>query len=66
MSFSVPRPWVMAITSDHNLHFCDAFAPSMDQQRVIVGFNDEIIDVKYLPHGRVAVATNSPQVRRCT
>jgi hypothetical protein len=49
------------VTSDHNLQYCHV--TSFDKQRVIIGFNDEIIDVRYLPRGRVAVATNSPQVR---
>lgn len=60
---SSPSPWLLAVTSDHNLQYCHV--TSFDKQRVIIGFNDEIIDVRYLPRGRVAVATNSPQVRTC-
>lgn len=53
----------VVVTSDHNM-IVYAVADSFPQQKLIVGYNDEIIDIKYLiPHNRIAVATNSAQVQ---
>lgn len=59
---------LLAVTTDHNLQWLRGgdLAPS----RVVVGYNDQVIAVKYLPGlgggrdgRRVVVASNSPQVR---
>ena len=52
---------IVVITEDHNFLFLNR---SLSIQKLIVGFNDEIIDIKPV-HGstRFAVATNSPEVR---
>lgn len=75
------RGGLLAVTSDHNLVLLEAAAAagkpgvvgSLVTRRQIVGYNDEVIDMKSFPSGAgcggedgeswVAVATNSPQVR---
>lgn len=76
------RGGLLAVTADHNLVLLEAAAAaagkpgavgSLVTRRQIVGYNDEVIDVKSFPSGAgcggedgeswVAVATNSPQVR---
>lgn len=80
------RGGLLAVTSDHNLVLLEAgggaaaaaagkpgAVGSLVTRRQIVGFNDEVIDMKSFPSGAgcggeegeswVAVATNSPQVR---
>lgn len=80
------RGGLLAVTSDHNLVLLEAVASaaaaaagkpgavgSLVTRRQIVGYNDEVIDLKSFPSGAgcggedgeswVAVATNSPQVR---
>jgi U3 small nucleolar RNA-associated protein 13 len=54
---------LLAVTVDHNLHWLHG--GSLRRERVLVGYNDQIIDLKYLGRDgrRVAVASNSPQVR---
>ncbi len=54
---------LLAVTTDHNLHWLHG--GSLRRERVLVGYNDQIIDVRYLGRDgrRVAVASNSPQVR---
>jgi U3 small nucleolar RNA-associated protein 13 len=62
---------LLAITTDHNLQWLRG--GSLSRARVLVGYNDQVIAVKYLPQaqgreggregGRVVVASNSPQVR---
>ena len=62
-------PHVIAVTADHNLVFVDV--PSMTLIKTLVGNNDDIIDVKYIPSSvldgstsrKVAIATNSEQLR---
>jgi len=61
--------YLLAVTTDHNLQWLRG--GSLSRARVLVGFNDQVIAVKYLPSGkeggkeggRVVVASNSPQVR---
>lgn len=76
------RAGLIAVTADHNLVLLGSTAAgkslggslgSLVTRRQIVGFNDEVIDLKSFPSGEgcggvegeswVAVATNSPQVR---
>lgn len=73
------RGGLLAVTADHNLVLLEAAASgggsagSLVTRRQIVGYNDEVIDLKSFPSGSgcggeggeswVAVATNSPQVR---
>lgn len=74
------RAGLIAVTADHNLVLLEAAAGksggaigSLVTRRQIVGYNDEVIDLKSFPSGDVfggnegeswvAVATNSPQVR---
>lgn len=56
-------PHLLAVTVDHNVHWLHG--GSLRRERVLVGYNDQVIDVKYLGRDgrRVAVASNSPQVR---
>lgn len=76
------RGGLVGVTADHNLLLLEAESHgsgggnpgkrgegSLVARRQIVGYNDEIIDMKSLPNGVgdegdswVAVATNSPQV----
>lgn len=54
---------LLAVTLDHTVHWLHG--GSLRRERVLVGYNDQVIDVKYLGKDgrRVAVASNSPQVR---
>jgi U3 small nucleolar RNA-associated protein 13 len=55
------RGELVAITEDHNFVFLDE---KLDVRKLIVGFNDEIIDIKSIPgSSNIAVATNSPELR---
>eukprot|EP00750_Incisomonas_marina_P009922 INCI16184.1.p1 GENE.INCI16184.1~~INCI16184.1.p1 ORF type:complete len:855 (-),score=123.66 INCI16184.1:1419-3902(-) len=64
---------LVAITHDHNFHFKDCESPTLRQTRQVMGFNDEILDLKYIPdpnetssaspRRRLAMATNSEHVR---
>lgn len=69
---------LIAIDAEHNISFLslvnseDNIGPSLlDASRTIIGHNDEILDLKIIPNAydaedsprRVAVATNSAQVR---
>jgi hypothetical protein len=53
----------LAVNSDHNIlkyHFDELF----ERKKIICGFNDEILDIKYTNDGsHIAVATNSNNVR---
>lgn len=53
---------VIAITADHTIIFHETTA--FQRTKLLVGFNDEILDVKYLSEERIAVACNSEHVRR--
>lgn len=47
---------------DHNLHLHEI--PSFNRHKLIVGFNDQIIDLKFIPgENRVTVVNNSSQFR---
>lgn len=67
------RGGLLGVTDDHNLLLLEGGGgggggATLTTLRQIVGYNDEVIDVKSLPSGAeageswVAVATNSPQV----
>lgn len=68
-SFLATADQLVTVTSDHNFHFFSfgsgaAQREELDRSRLLVGFNDEIIDVQWCPDNRHAVvATNSEQVR---
>jgi len=52
---------LIAVDAEHNLSFVDS---KLSLNRTIVGHNDEILDLKIIPHSTsIVVATNSPQVR---
>eukprot|EP00462_Mataza_sp_D1_P021427 CAMPEP_0175148638 /NCGR_PEP_ID=MMETSP0087-20121206/16750_1 /TAXON_ID=136419 /ORGANISM="Unknown Unknown, Strain D1" /LENGTH=700 /DNA_ID=CAMNT_0016434143 /DNA_START=49 /DNA_END=2147 /DNA_ORIENTATION=- len=54
---------VVAVTAEHNFFFLDPTA-AFRQDRLLLGFNDEVLDVKCLPNNKQAlVATNSAHVR---
>lgn len=58
------RPWgLLAMTAHHNLVVLDR--STLCPIRQLVGYNDEVIQIKYLPGlvERLAVATNSPQLK---
>lgn len=60
------RGELVAVTQDHNLVVVDI--ASLSRLKTLTGFNDEIIDIKYIPGGvagrrTAAVATNSDQLR---
>ncbi len=58
---------IIAVSEDHNVFVLNATL-GLPTWKLIVGFNDEIIDIKAIPAGnkryhKIAVATNSPQLR---
>jgi U3 small nucleolar RNA-associated protein 13 len=54
---------LVAVTAHHNLAFLDP--STLAATRQIVGYNDELVQVKYIPGPSdiLAVATNSPQLK---
>jgi len=54
---------LVIVTSDQNLLFLEL--SEFKKTKLLVGFNDEVIDVKYMDENgpRIAVATNSEQIR---
>jgi U3 small nucleolar RNA-associated protein 13 len=58
---------LLGVTTDHNILWVGA--GDLARSRTVVGYNDEVIDVRYLSkqapedEDMVVVATNSPQVR---
>ncbi|GAM22584.1 hypothetical protein SAMD00019534_057590 [Acytostelium subglobosum LB1] len=50
-----------AITSEHNIVIYDY--DSLDKRNEIIGYNDEIVDIKYINANEIAVATNSNEIR---
>jgi WD40 repeat protein len=52
---------LIAVANDQNIIIYDA--ATMNIKQTVVGFNDEIVDMKFLTNTEVAVATNSEQVR---
>jgi U3 small nucleolar RNA-associated protein 13 len=55
---------LLVVTNDQNIiiHRTE----DLQSERTIVGFNDEIIDIKYLTNAELVAATNSEQVRAFT
>ena len=51
---------VIAVTADHNILFHEPL--KFTREKLLVGFNDEILDIKYLNDTHIAVATNSQHV----
>ncbi|CAJ1936967.1 unnamed protein product [Cylindrotheca closterium] len=52
---------LIAADAEHNLSFLSS---KLSLSRTIVGHNDEILDVKLIPHcNAIIVATNSPKIR---
>jgi U3 small nucleolar RNA-associated protein 13 len=73
-SVPIARDQLIVPDAEHNLsflHISDMEHPSVALDRTIVGHNDEILDLAVIPNGgdsagaatRIAVATNSAQVR---
>ncbi|KAG5188335.1 hypothetical protein JKP88DRAFT_267609 [Tribonema minus] len=63
------RHELVAVTDDHNFRILQT-DQKLRTAKLIVGYNDEIIDIKSIPspgqescERRIAVATNSPQIR---
>lgn len=55
---------IVVADAEHNLSFLSLAKTSLlTAQRTMVGHNDDILDIKVLPRERIAVATNSSQVR---
>lgn len=52
---------IIAVTREHNFHFLNAQTLARDS--LISGFNDDILDIAYVNDERVALASNSAQVR---
>lgn len=55
---------LVIVTSDQNLLFLEL--KEFKKTKLLVGFNDEVIDIKYMDENsqKIAVATNSEQVSR--
>lgn len=54
---------VIAVTADNNILFHEPL--KLAREKLLVGFNDEILDIRYLNDSHIAVATNSPHVLFC-
>eukprot|EP00977_Amphora_coffeiformis_P014125 scaffold3856_cov169-Amphora_coffeaeformis.AAC.11 len=55
---------IVVADAEHNLSFLSLAKNSLlATERTMVGNNDDILDIKVLPRERIAVATNSPQLR---
>ena len=55
---------VVVADAEHNLSFLSlADTTMLQREKTLVGHNDDILDIRNLPNNRIAVATNSPQVR---
>ncbi|EPZ35626.1 Small-subunit processome, Utp13 domain-containing protein [Rozella allomycis CSF55] len=52
---------VVVVTEDHNLHFYKL--PLLEESIKIIGFNDEITDLKLLNENELAISTNSELVK---
>ena len=53
---------VVAVTHEHNFYSYDV--ATMEPERLLVGFNDDILHIQCLPDNeRAVVATNSAQIR---
>jgi U3 small nucleolar RNA-associated protein 13 len=52
---------VVAVTQEHNFHFLNA--DSLVRESLLTGFNDDVLDIAFVDAGRVALASNSAQVR---
>ena len=52
---------MLGVTADHSImvHEPTAFT----RERLLVGFNDEVLDMRYVTDTQLAVATNSEHVR---
>lgn len=59
VSFTTGR--ILTVTADHNLIFHEP--TRFAREKLLVGNNDEILDMKYIGADRLAVATNSEHVR---
>ena len=56
------EPCLIAVTAEHNFVFVPL--STLARRKVLVGFNDDIVDARLIPNTRkVVVATNSPQLR---
>jgi U3 small nucleolar RNA-associated protein 13 len=60
--FPLRVPTFTTVSMEHNFSFFEI--ASMRRRKTLIGFNDDIVDVKLIPNTRIAaVATNSPQIR---
>ncbi|OQS00858.1 U3 small nucleolar RNA-associated protein [Achlya hypogyna] len=65
--FNAERSELVAVTSEHNLL---VFTPALQRTRQIIGFNDDILSLKFVPSAdgaglsdHLVAATNSEQIR---
>ncbi|KAK5577728.1 hypothetical protein RB653_002675 [Dictyostelium firmibasis] len=52
---------IISITSEHNLLIYDG--KTLERQGEIIGYNDEVIDIKYINSDNIVVATNSNEIK---
>ncbi|KAM9966277.1 hypothetical protein ACTFIR_006482 [Dictyostelium discoideum] len=52
---------IISITSEHNLLIYNG--KTLERQGEIIGYNDEIIDIKYINDDNIVVATNSNEIK---
>lgn len=55
---------VVAVTQEHNFHFLAA--ATLEQDSLLPGFNDDILDIAFVDPERIALATNSAHARLVT
>ncbi|KAJ3345120.1 Transducin (beta)-like 3 [Entophlyctis luteolus] len=56
---------LIAVTSDHNFLFYDAFSSKLPRTHQIIGYNEEVVDLQFATPTQncLAVASNSPQIK---
>jgi len=55
-------PYVIALTGEQNIVCFEL--KTLEQRKLLVGFNDDVVDIKPIPHSTyIVVATNSSQIR---
>jgi U3 small nucleolar RNA-associated protein 13 len=55
---------IIVADAEHNLSFLSLTETSLlARERTLIGHNDDVLDIRSLPNNKIAVATNSAQVR---
>ncbi|EGC34710.1 hypothetical protein DICPUDRAFT_153024 [Dictyostelium purpureum] len=52
---------IFTITSEHNILIYDC--KTLEKQGEIIGYNDEVVDIKYVNEDSIVVATNSNEIK---